>query len=137
MLFVTSKPRNDRATSYEPPKVIREGTSSPFHDFDEGPCISNRSSNFYFGSHDPFVSEESVDFIFLVSDHFFWIKPVKSKLEGFSFKKYGSPRKPCLKSVEEELFEKGIVVILRHSPLFIVISSVNGIAYWSPRTREF
>src|SRR5581483_2113731 len=58
---------------------------------------------------------------------FFRIEIVKRTAEIVAFAQDRDPRQPGLESVEDQLFEEGAVVVLRHAPFLVVVGDVQGV----------
>ncbi len=100
--------------------------------FEEDLRILHGCSNFLPIAHDGGIVTENIDFCVVVGSHGGTIEPIERSPKSLAFVQNALPRQSRLKTLQNEHFEKLLVVMHRHAPFAVVIRHIERILQIAP-----
>ena len=116
-----------RLPSHELPDVAVERAEFFLHT-QEGFCILYRGGDLKPVAHDAGIAQETLRLAAGVTSNSFGIEPIEGGAVVFPFLQDCVPAQACLGALQEQELKQDAIIVLRLSPLFIVVTNRKRIA---------
>ena len=110
----------------EAPDVRREAAEFPAH-VEKAPGVIHDGAHFAFGVDHLGIGHDPSDCCLVVSGHLSVIEPAEIAREASALAQHQQPAQPAAHGFHQQMLEEDAVVMLRHTPLAIVIFFQQGI----------